>query len=364
MFWKDRMVPFRLLARPLWRCGAVTAAVMVLAPGCPMRALGATLKDVSVSAFHAEVLRLEGVVAQCASAAAACNADDVGGDVLVVGRAGGDFADGGFAEHWEWLRSAIEQAKSARGAERTTLLRQPAAQLDEMARESVAAPQAPKDVRRVRAEADAVLARAEFRQAAGPTWWERKKAQMFAWLGQLLEGIAMAGSAAPWLGMLVEWVLFVGAAVGLLFLLLRNVTRQRLRVSLGGEAREAAAWNREAEDWAAWAEQRADSGEWRDAVHCLYWAAIVLLEQRRAWRHNPARTPREYVRLLRAGSAQQKSLLGLTRILERVWYCLRDTSAEEYAEARVLYERIADGAAQGEGLNDGAGLELPTGGSV
>ncbi len=108
-------------------------------------------------------------------------------------------------------------------------------------------------------------------------------------------------------------------------------------------------WDREATDWAKQAEEFADDGEWREAVHCLYWAAIVSLESRRAWRHNPTRTPREYVRLLKPGSAQQKGLRELTRMFERVWYGLREARAEEYAEARGLYEALASGGVERAG---------------
>jgi hypothetical protein len=107
------------------------------------------------------------------------------------------------------------------------------------------------------------------------------------------------------------------------------------------------AWDREATDWAKQAEEFAADAEWREAVHCLYWAAIVSLEARRAWRHNPTRTPREYLRLLKPGSAQQRGLRGLTRIFERVWYGLREGRAEEYAEARALYEALAEGKVEG-----------------
>jgi hypothetical protein len=120
-------------------------------------------------------------------------------------------------------------------------------------------------------------------------------------------------------------------------------------VALGDGALKASAWENEAEDWAKGAAEHAEAGEWREAVHCLYWAAIVLLESRRAWRHNPTRTPREYVRLLQPGSAQQMGLRKLTQIFERVWYGLRDAGAGEYAEARALYERLE----AGEGVSGG-----------
>ncbi len=138
----------------------------------------------------------------------------------------------------------------------------------------------------------------------------------------------------------MEWSLFVGAALGLLVFLLRQMARQRLRVDLGTSGIKTEVWSRESSDWAKRAEVFAADGAWRDAVHCLYWAAIVLLESRKAWRHNPTRTPREYVRLLKPGSAQQHALRGLTRIFERTWYGLREVTAAEYAEAKEFYDGL------------------------
>jgi hypothetical protein len=196
-----------------------------------------------------------------------------------------------------------------------------------------------------RAVADEVLQRQEFQRASSNTWWERKKQRMFGAIQRMFEHADRLTQAAPWLAKTLEWLLFGGAAVGLLVYLLRQMRRQRLHVSLGDGAVKAEAWTRESSDWAQRAEAYAREGAWRDAVHCLYWAAIVLLESRRAWRHNPTRTPREYVRLLKAGSAQQQGLRGLTQIFERTWYGLRETDAREYAEARQLYEGLSSNAA-------------------
>ena len=332
-------------------------AVMVFALGWAPMARAAGPKSVSVDEFRADVTRLQGVVAECGASAAACNADSVGDDVRV-----GDVAKGGFEEHWEWLREGLKDAKTAKGGARAMMLREADAQLREMAQESSATAGTEKEFERERAVANAELARPEFLGDVGQTWWDRLKARVFGWLQRLFAGVIEVGTAAPWLGTLLEWVFFVGAAVGLLFLLLRNAARQRLRVALGGEALQGSAWESEAEEWAQWAEEHAQAGEWREAVHCLYWAAIVLLEGRRAWRHNPTRTPREYVRLLKPGSAQQQGLRRLTQIFERVWYGLRDANEGEYAEARALYERLAESAAETAGAANDAGGTLPAGG--
>jgi hypothetical protein len=209
---------------------------------------------------------------------------------------------------------------------------------DEAAREAAAFPHA-------REVADEVLRRPEFSRESENTWWERKKQAMMSGIARMFARVDRLSQSAPWLAKTLEWLLFGGAAVGLLVYLLRQMRRQRLHVSLGDGAVKAEAWTRESSDWAQRAEAYAQAGAWRDAVHCLYWAAIVLLESRRAWRHNPTRTPREYVRLLKAGSTQQQGLRGLTQIFERTWYGLRETDAGEYAEARSLYEGLTSSAA-------------------
>jgi hypothetical protein len=198
--------------------------------------------------------------------------------------------------------------------------------------------------------ADAVLKGPEFQRELENSWWEKKKQQFGNLVVRAVAKVAKAGRTVPWLTKALEWGLFGGAAVGLLLFLLRELRRQRAHVSLSDGAVKAEVWTREADDWSQRAERFAHQEQWRDAVHCLYWAAIVLLESRRAWRHNPTRTPREYVRLLKAGSAQQESLRGLTQIFERSWYGLREVEAEQYAEARALYDglKTASGVAQRE----------------
>jgi Domain of unknown function (DUF4129) len=316
-----------------------------MALGLTLAAHAAGLKDVSVEGFGAEVVRLQGVVAACGSSAPGCNADAVGDDVRV-----GDVAKGGFEEHWDWLRGALKDAKTAKDGERARVMGEAGARLRDMARESGAGSGASDaGFSHARAVANAVLAQPQFQGAVGLTWWDRAKMKVLGWLQRMFEGVVRVGTAAPWLGTLLEWIFFVGAGVGLLFFLLRNVARQRLRVALGGETVQKSAWKSEADDWAKLAGEHAEVGEWREAVHCLYWAAIVLLESRRAWRHNPTRTPREYVRLLKPGSTQQQGLRKLTQIFERVWYGLRDADEGEYAEARALYERLASSAAEGVG---------------
>jgi hypothetical protein len=186
-----------------------------------------------------------------------------------------------------------------------------------------------------------ILAGAEF-QRPEPTLWDRAKAWIVSAIIRIFLGIDRVTTQAPWVGRALEWLLFLAAAAGLLVWVMRTVQRQRLRVALGDEPAKQAAWARQTEDWRSQAEQEAARGAWREAIHALYWAAIVHLERRRAWRHNPSRTPREYVRLLKAGSAEQRELRGLTSALEQSWYGQREANAEEFSAAKESFDRLAD----------------------
>lgn len=188
-----------------------------------------------------------------------------------------------------------------------------------------------------------ILAGAEF-QRPEPTLWERLKARILNAIIQIFTGIDRVTTQSPWVGRTLEWLLFLAAAVGLVVWALRTVQRQRLRVALGAEPAKSSTWGRETEDWWRQSEREAARGAWREAIHAIYWAAIVHLEGRRAWRHNPSRTPREYVRLLKAGSTEQRELRGLTSALEQSWYGQREANAEEFAEARESFERLAERA--------------------
>lgn len=58
------------------------------------------------------------------------------------------------------------------------------------------------------------------------------------------------------------------------------------------------------------------------------------------WSPNRSRTPREYVRLLEAGSARWKLLRQQTQGFERVWYGLRDAARQDYDRALALHEEL------------------------
>ncbi len=293
----------------------------------------------TLAEFRDEVTRLQSVVAACAASSDGCDAKQVGPDERIAERVGAGTA-AAFEMHWQWLRGSLAAAKAGKAEDRARFMREAQAQLSAMARETGATAQT-TEFAQARGAANDVLRSPEFEGNVGTTWWDRFWAKVRNLLADLFNGVDALGAHAPWIGTLLEWLLFSAAAVGLLVFVLRAAARQRMRLALERSLPPARAWEQAADDWARMAEENAAAGAWREAVHCLYWAAIVLLESRRAWRHNPTRTPREYVRLLKPGSAQQQGLRGLTQSLERSWYGQRETTAEDYQRAQGCFRQLS-----------------------
>jgi len=294
----------------------------------------------SMQQFQGHLAAMQALVAACEVSATACDTEKVGPDERIETTGAQTFQIS-----WQWLRQSLDQSRTAKPDQRTQQMQQASARLTEMLHEN-GQPEASAQFDSARKRADRILANSEFSEVEQQSWLDRAVARFWLGVQRWLGGFASLGAAMPWISRMLEFLLFGGAAIGLLFFVRRSLQRQRLAVAFNSQSSELA-WTRESNDWAAQAEASARSGDWRDAVHCLYWATIVMLEGRRAWRHNPARTPREYVRLLKPGSAQQGALRGLTQIFERLWYGLRDADATDYQRARSFYDNLRDNSTAG-----------------
>jgi hypothetical protein len=300
--------------------------------------------------FRATVAQMQSLSAACAQTATACDATKVSARQQV----GAESSAGSFAMDWGWLRSAVKTSHDAKPEDRQRLMQASASRLAEMQQELGTAAGS-GDFAKARGLTNTILAGKEFAaRSTQETWWQRTTRRFWEFVERLLNGVGSLGEHLPWLGTALEVLLFVAAGAGLMVFVFRSLGRQRLRVSLSEGAAQAGVWDKESEDWARLAEASAEAGDWREAVHGLYWAAIVHLEARRAWRHNPARTPREYVRLLKEGSEQQRLLRGLTQLFERAWYGLTEPDREEYSRARAMFDGLAANANSARPQTEGA----------
>jgi hypothetical protein len=322
----------------------LTAFLLVLL-AAPAVAAPEAMPLVSPASLRPLIAQAQRVVAACAASASACKPSDAPPDAATARPTD----PGGFAVHFDWLRSALHDAATDKPADRASAMQAAADRLTALASSlapaaaglSPEAAGAAPDFVRAHAAFTTILAREEFQGDGPPSAWDRFKARLWGILARIFEGVDSLGNAAPWIPHLLEWLFFLGAAVGLIYFLRQAFVRQRLRVSLNDGMVPTSGWARESTAWAELARTRAAAGEFREAIHCLYWSAIVLLEGRRLWRHDPSRTPREYVRLLEAGSAQRAGLRALTAALERTWYGLREATPADFAEAEAAFAQLS-----------------------
>lgn len=145
------------------------------------------------------------------------------------------------------------------------------------------------------------------------------------WVNAFFDGLNRAGMSMPWLGRALMILFFIVVGALLIWSMIQNERRLRLRLVPDGLGMAAGAPS--ARGWELWwsdAESAARQAQWREAVHFVYWASIARLEQMRLWPADKARTPREYLRLLKADDPRRAGLLQLTRSFERTWYGGRD----------------------------------------
>lgn len=291
------------------------------------------LKPVGMGEYRAQLERLRDLVADCAESAAVCDETKVGDDERIDGA--------GFQVRWGWLREVLKAAHDPAMKLRESKLSEADKRLDEavMLADGGGARSSVGDFKDARNATNVVLAAAEFRAVTEFSYWDRLVARFWRWVSDMFGGVAAFGKKAPWMVPLLEWGSIGLATVGLLVWALRVMQRQRLEVVQ--ETNTAVeVWRRESEDWAELARGEAERQEWREAVHCLYWATIVMMEGRKKWRRNRARTPREYVLLLEPGSRMREILRGLTQIFELIFYGLRPAAAGDYERALAMFEEL------------------------
>jgi hypothetical protein len=301
-------------------------------------------REVSVAEYHGHLVQLEQVVSACRAAAGtpACDAAHIGPDDVVAVSGKPRQVDYG------WLRATLQYA--ATSGKDGKLRSHAEAELDAAAArlraDETASSSTPnlqpllQDEARARPVLEKVLASGEFHHVEQPSLWQKLADQFFSWLDRKLSGIG-GGPFSP-----VMIRLVVAASVLLCLTLLtwwyvRQVRRQRLLRPVGPDsahpgAASAVDWQKRLHE----AQVLAADGEWRGAVHFVYWAAISRLEAAGNWPADRSRTPREYLQLLPQMHGKRADLTILTQSFERIWYGQQAAGQAEYEDARSLLERL------------------------
>jgi len=206
-----------------------------------------------------------------------------------------------------------------------------------------------------------VLAGRDFRNLHASTARDSALEKLSNWLNRLMESAQRLQAHSAWLGRAIVGGFILAVCVGLVWALLQLERRWRIRLVPESDAPGAGAAS--ARDWQLWlkdARQAAAAGEWREAIHFAYWAAISRLESKLLWPADRARTPREYLALVAAEDPRRPGLATLTGNFERTWYGGRAADEGDYRRAEELAAELISSNAAGAG-QPGAGI--PTGGA-
>ena len=306
------------------------ATALLLSGLCLSAAAGAALPGtLSLTEYTAELDRLSALASQIHDDPPAADAaiEDLRGDWKVEsdGQAF-DVNKAGVVDQFEKLK------KNPDGDTRDLLER-----LASMKADVQAFQQRPLDSSSSRAALDRILARSEFHQVHGPTWFDRLKAKIISWILRLLT-VTFGSSTAPVVGRVLVWVLVGVAVLALAWFVYREMKRNARLETIMSEVLPVSA-----KQWRVWREEAqaaAAKGWWRDAVHLAYWGGISFLEESGMWRPDQARTPREYLRLLPADSQHRTALSTLTRQLEVTWYGNQPAGSETFADTLTHLEEL------------------------
>jgi hypothetical protein len=184
---------------------------------------------------------------------------------------------------------------------------------------------------------DKILERREFAGEHGPSKIEQWQARMSQWLTRQILKLLWRLHLGARTGNALSWAIVAIAFFALCYWIIQNLVgraRQPLR------ADEARPRSNDSREWARDALAASERGDYREAVHCAYWAAVVHLEARGMLKSDRARTPRESLRLLDPHPAEQKLLREFTRLFELIWYGYRPASAVDWSDARTHLEKM------------------------
>lgn len=202
-----------------------------------------------------------------------------------------------------------------------------------------------------------VLAGREFSSLQPATESDTALEKFGNWLNRMFARFDKLRARSAWVGRALVWGFFAAIAAGLAWGLLRVERKWRIRLvpASVGKAPESVP----ARDWQLWladARKAAAAGQWREAIHFLYWAQIARLESRRLWPPDRARTPREYLALMTPDDPRLAGLASLTSNFEHTWYGGREASESDFRRAEALAASLMPAAgamAGGEALAAG-----------
>jgi hypothetical protein len=237
-----------------------------------------------------------------------------------------------------FLRDALNQFLTATAAQKPNILANASARLKAMRAEAGLYEQAGRADDAIRKQLDQILNEREFDRVRGPSPLELLKQRIQSWIGRFLRKISPKSPDVQDLGQWLVWgMIALAASIGGVWLY--RVSRQ----GLADRTREIVPFMPSARNWREWlADARASAarGDWRDAIHLGFWAAVSRLESEGVWAPDKTRTPREYLNAIPRSSSSLESFTAMTRVFEASWYGSRPTTAADFEQFAMHLESL------------------------
>jgi hypothetical protein len=236
-----------------------------------------------------------------------------------------------------FLRDALNRFLTATAIAKPYILANVAARLKAMRAEAELYEQPGRADDATRKRLDEILSAREFDGVRGPNALELLKQRVLAWIRKLLRKVNPKIPDVEDLGQWFVWgVIALAAAVAGVWLY--RVSQQ----NIGGN-REIIPFMPSSRNWREWladARARAAHGEWREAIHFGFWAAVSRLESEGVWPPDKTRTPREYLNAIPGSSLSKEPFAAITRKFEASWYGSRSTTEADFAQFASQLERL------------------------
>lgn len=296
-----------------------------------------------LAAYRQHLQQLADMVHACAAqlSSAACDPAQIGPDNEVTTSSGTRLI------HYAWLRQTLVSAVKASGVsakQSDSAGVQLNAALTRLAQDLHAATEGDipaKPASQVRANLSTILAEHRFQRIQqDPNFLQRAYVAILNWLFERLSKVSAYGGRNPWIAHLLEYGAIIVPCILVTWWVMVRLLKQAAAPRTSHAAAPSAPSAREWQRWLEDAERFAHESQWREAVHHVYWAAISRLESHGLWPADRARTPREYLALVRSNNTLEPELRGLTRSFELIWYGNRPAAEEQYREARTRMERL------------------------
>lgn len=197
-----------------------------------------------------------------------------------------------------------------------------------------------------RSALDRILAGSEFAGVRPPSALELLRQRIAAWFDRILHKLFGSISRHPIGGQILFWLLLTGGVAFVALWAFRFVSTRESKTSL--KAMPSTVTARSWQEWVGAARQAATRGDFREAIHSVYWAGIAHLEEKGTLPRDRTKTPREYLRLLNTARSSEISspqsyrepLRTLTSRLERIWYANRAASSEDFSDSLRQLEAL------------------------